>query len=183
MSSSQKFCKVFRIIRPNSQNTVSQLQDHTISTPQIPNPSATQAPVNSPTIQNGRASDFCAADVIVSDCPSKQQYRHEADRQPVCLVFYSEVMKCGGKNQHEQANRREQTRDCRLGVRYQSKHEGNNGEHIEYQTEWCMLNMPVRRFVVHSGLHIFTDSLLLCGAVVSLTLTVLSSLCLSGPPR
>ena len=74
----EEISKVRSVIRPNSQDTVSQLQDYTISPPQIPDPSTAQAVVNSPAVQNGRAPDFGADDVIVSDCSSKQRYRHKS---------------------------------------------------------------------------------------------------------
>jgi len=70
----EKRSQVCSIIRPNPQDTLSKLQDHTIPTPQIPDPATTQAHVNSPTVQNGCASDFCTGDVIVQNCASKQWY-------------------------------------------------------------------------------------------------------------
>ena len=85
--------KVLSVIRPNSHDTLSKLQDDTIPAPQIPNPATTQAHLNSSAVQNGRPSDFRYEFIIVQDCSSKQSYEAKADRQPVYLIVHGEMVK------------------------------------------------------------------------------------------
>ena len=67
-----KISKILGVNRPNSQITLSKLQDNAVSPPQIPDPSTTQAHVNAPADKYCCSPCFDVDDVLVLNTSMEQ---------------------------------------------------------------------------------------------------------------
>ena len=88
----EKPSQVLSVIGPDANDTVSAMDDHAITAPQIPDPATTQAQMNSPTVENRRATDFDLLNVGVWNPGTEERQRAETNRQAISLIYHRQMM-------------------------------------------------------------------------------------------
>jgi hypothetical protein len=140
----QELSQILRVICPNADDTVVQINDHTVPARQIPNPSTPNAQMNSPPVQQQRPPCLDLADVLVPYPLAKQGQWAETNEQMVASVRDGQVLKGGCQHQHDQPSHQEYGCGNLLLLEQRPTHDNHeNADCVQKQKSKSLLGVVV----------------------------------------
>src|SRR5204863_6399767 len=86
-STSHKCGQICGIVAADREAAAAQGNDHAITTPKVPHPTAARTQVDATTLDDRRPPHLDARDVVVSHRPPEQRQRPKGDQQSIAGVF------------------------------------------------------------------------------------------------